>query len=109
MKKHLTIALVAIYTITFLPTNAESRILKCLDANGKIIYIDGTIKESSIRCDGKKEDMTREVNKWSKTPDQGITKEQKEVNNCPCSGSNNCYGYRGGQFCITSGGKKRYR
>lgn len=28
---------------------------------------------------------------------------------CPCSGSNNCVGSRGGTYCITSGGNKRYR
>lgn len=28
---------------------------------------------------------------------------------CPCSGSNNCFGPRGGRYCITSGGNKRYR
>lgn len=28
---------------------------------------------------------------------------------CPCSGSNNCIGPRGGRYCITSGGNKRYR
>ncbi|MEZ0472667.1 SH3 domain-containing protein [Luteimonas salinilitoris] len=28
---------------------------------------------------------------------------------CPCSGSTNCYGPRGGRYCITSGGNKRYR
>ena len=28
---------------------------------------------------------------------------------CPCSGSYNCTGPRGGQYCITSGGNKRYR
>ena len=28
---------------------------------------------------------------------------------CPCSGSNNCIGRRGGRFCITSSGNKRYR
>ena len=28
---------------------------------------------------------------------------------CPCSGSFNCTGKRGGQYCITSGGNKRYR
>ena len=27
---------------------------------------------------------------------------------CPCSGSNVCIGPRGGRFCITSGGNKRY-
>lgn len=28
---------------------------------------------------------------------------------CPCSGTANCYGRRGGRYCITSGGNKRYR
>lgn len=28
---------------------------------------------------------------------------------CPCSGSFNCTGPRGGRYCITSGGNKRYR
>lgn len=28
---------------------------------------------------------------------------------CPCSGSYNCTGPRGGKYCITSGGNKRYR
>lgn len=28
---------------------------------------------------------------------------------CPCSSSRNCYGPRGGRYCITSGGNKRYR
>ncbi|WP_428992294.1 SH3 domain-containing protein [Pseudoxanthomonas suwonensis] len=28
---------------------------------------------------------------------------------CPCSGSTNCIGPRGGRYCITSGGNKRYR
>jgi hypothetical protein len=28
---------------------------------------------------------------------------------CPCSGPSNCVGPRGGRYCITSGGNKRYR
>ena len=28
---------------------------------------------------------------------------------CPCSGYSNCFGPRGGRYCITSGGNKRYR
>ena len=28
---------------------------------------------------------------------------------CPCSGVSNCVGRRGGIYCITSGGNKRYR
>lgn len=28
---------------------------------------------------------------------------------CPCSSNSNCVGPRGGRYCITSGGNKRYR
>lgn len=28
--------------------------------------------------------------------------------NCPCNGGKVCIGPRGGRFCITSGGNKRY-
>lgn len=31
------------------------------------------------------------------------------IGGCPCSSSSNCYGPRGGRYCITSGGNKRYR
>lgn len=31
-----------------------------------------------------------------------------EGGSCPCSGSNICVGPRGGRYCITSGGNKRY-
>ena len=34
---------------------------------------------------------------------------QSYGSNCPCSGSANCIGPRGGRYCITSGGNKRYR
>ena len=27
---------------------------------------------------------------------------------CPCSGAHVCVGPRGGRYCITAGGKKRY-
>jgi len=37
------------------------------------------------------------------------TTPQPASASCPCSGSANCYGPRGGRFCITSGGSKRYR
>lgn len=36
---------------------------------------------------------------WSGDSDDG----------CPCSSSRNCIGPRGGRYCITSGGNKRYR
>lgn len=34
---------------------------------------------------------------------------QRYGSSCPCSGSANCIGPRGGRYCITSGGNKRYR
>lgn len=48
------------------------------------------------------------------------TKEQKKTTSsrkqpssasgsCPCSSSRNCFGPRGGRYCIASGGNKRYR
>lgn len=30
------------------------------------------------------------------------------ASSCPCSGSKLCVGPRGGRYCITSGGNKRY-
>ena len=30
-------------------------------------------------------------------------------NSCPCSGSKLCTGPKGGKFCYTAGGKKRYQ
>lgn len=40
----------------------------------------------------------------------GISKQRRETDNgsCPCSGSKICVGPRGGTYCITSGGNKRY-
>lgn len=37
------------------------------------------------------------------------TQQVRSSGSCPCSGSFNCTGPRGGQYCITSGGNKRYR
>ena len=34
---------------------------------------------------------------------------RSDASECPCSGGNNCIGPRGGRYCITSGGNKRYR
>lgn len=30
------------------------------------------------------------------------------ASSCPCSGTKLCVGPRGGRYCVTSGGKKRY-
>ncbi|RYH00140.1 MAG: SH3 domain-containing protein [Alphaproteobacteria bacterium] len=34
---------------------------------------------------------------------------RSDASECPCSGGTNCIGPRGGRYCITSGGNKRYR
>lgn len=33
---------------------------------------------------------------------------ESSTGSCPCNGSNVCVGPRGGRYCITSGGNKRY-
>lgn len=43
----------------------------------------------------------------SSTPRRS-TRQGGYAGTCPCSGSNVCIGPRGGRFCITSGGNKRY-
>ncbi|MDP8912658.1 MAG: DUF4236 domain-containing protein [Pseudomonadota bacterium] len=35
-------------------------------------------------------------------------RERRALGGCPCSGSSVCIGPRGGRYCITSGGNKRY-
>lgn len=46
---------------------------------------------------------TKKVSKKTSKPTQSYG------GSCPCSGVLNCTGPRGGQYCITSGGNKRYR
>lgn len=42
------------------------------------------------------------------TPARTSKPRQYYDGNCPCSGRNVCIGPRGGRYCITSGGNKRY-
>lgn len=35
-------------------------------------------------------------------------KQETTAYTCPCSGTKICTGPRGGRYCITSGGNKRY-
>jgi uncharacterized protein YgiM (DUF1202 family) len=51
-----------------------------------------------------------------RTPNYSTTKRPRRdrsthnsSGSCPCSGHSNCIGPRGGRYCITSGGNKRYR
>jgi hypothetical protein len=43
------------------------------------------------------------------TPRTYVPRNSFSSGSCPCSGAYNCTGPRGGQYCITSGGNKRYR
>lgn len=36
------------------------------------------------------------------------TRRNPDASSCPCRGNNVCIGPRGGRYCITSGGNKRY-
>ncbi|MFC3554671.1 SH3 domain-containing protein [Alcaligenes endophyticus] len=51
--------------------------------------------------------------KWKPAPPpplRTITRSTPQYSSgCSCSSGNNCYGPRGGRYCITSGGNKRYR
>lgn len=38
----------------------------------------------------------------------GKSRDETSSGSCPCSGSKVCVGPRGGRYCITSGGNKRY-
>lgn len=38
----------------------------------------------------------------------GVRSYNSSGGSCPCSGGNICIGPRGGRYCITSGGNKRY-
>lgn len=44
----------------------------------------------------------------SRQQSQRIIQYHSQPDNCPCSGYNICIGPRGGKYCITSGGNKRY-
>lgn len=54
---------------------------------------------------------------WSSSPHRSTRRQSRARSapsynygggSCPCSGSNICVGPRGGRYCITSGGNKRY-
>lgn len=54
---------------------------------------------------------------WSSTPHRSTRRQSRARStssynygggSCPCSGRNICVGPRGGRYCITSGGNKRY-
>ena len=50
-----------------------------------------------------------QTNLSAPTPRTQSSSQTDTSDRCPCSGSDNCFGPRGGRYCITSGGNKRYR
>lgn len=60
---------------------------------------------------------SRRSSLWSSTPHRSTRRQSRARSapsynygggSCPCSGRNICVGPRGGRYCITSGGNKRY-
>lgn len=60
---------------------------------------------------------SRRSSYWSSAPHRSIRRPSRARSapsynyggeSCPCSGRNICVGPRGGRYCITSGGNKRY-
>ncbi|SFP39880.1 hypothetical protein SAMN05216229_102138 [Geopseudomonas sagittaria] len=51
----------------------------------------------------------REWEAWARrSAEQQREKRRAQGGDCSCAGGNVCFGPRGGRFCITSGGNKRY-
>lgn len=58
--------------------------------------------DSIVRVGGLSHLFSRSHGRSSRGSDSGSSRS------CPCSGRNVCTGPRGGRFCMTSGGNKRY-
>ncbi|WP_143277089.1 SH3 domain-containing protein [Bordetella genomosp. 4] len=69
----------------------------CPDRNCAVLQKDAP-KKSSAQLQQSTPSSPR-INRFTSTYSAG----------CPCSSSSNCIGPRGGRYCITSGGNKRYR
>jgi hypothetical protein len=50
----------------------------------------------------------RKRRKRAKLPAASFERGTTETGDCPCNGGRVCVGPRGGRYCITSGGNKRY-
>lgn len=70
-------------------------------------------------CSGKDCWKTAAAEPGKEAKDKTVSKKEaagkqvissaEDTAQCPCSGADNCTGPRGGTYCITEGGKKRYR
>ncbi|WND04740.1 hypothetical protein [Acinetobacter soli] len=93
--KILTLAWVIIFQVVFL-TNADAR-GSGRGGSGKSY---SSVSHSSYSSKGKSRSS-------SSRSSSGYASGSSD--SCPCSGSNDCIGPRGGIYCYTSGGNKRYR
>jgi hypothetical protein len=67
--------------------------------------------EPPPRASGHRNHATRSTSHWHSANPHKRSRNSNgyfSAGACPCSGSNICIGPRGGRFCITSGGNKRY-
>ena len=62
----------------------------------------GRMDGSVVRVSGLSHLFSRSHGRSSRGSDSGSSRS------CPCSGRNVCTGPRGGRYCMTSGGNKRY-
>lgn len=63
---------------------------------------------SSLLCSGSDCYKPSTTRNRSYNPPSKRSRSNYSDDTCPCSGSRICIGPRGGRYCITSGGNKRY-
>lgn len=82
-----------------LPYSSPVRIL---DRSGNWIKVRAPAGDVWISSDYASQTRPKPRPRYTPSPSRGYS------GTCPCSGPNVCIGPRGGRFCITSGGNKRY-
>lgn len=87
------------------------------DANRASLRQTRTVSRSAYTNSERISRPGRRSSYWSSAPHRSIRRQSRARGapsynygggSCPCSGSNICVGPRGGRYCITSGGNKRY-
>ena len=87
------------------------------DANRASLRQTRAVSRSSYTNRERISRPSRRSSFWSSTPHRSSRRQSRARSapsydygggSCPCSGRNICVGPRGGRYCITSGGNKRY-
>lgn len=93
-------------SVGYAPSRAHSYANSNRQSYGSPNYLSSTKKHS------KKYSATRKSSTSSRSKRSSSRRSSGSGGSyggsCPCSGSNVCIGPRGGRYCITSGGNKRY-